>query len=200
MKKVGLAIAMAGSVLFAAQSASAATRVTDCNSGASCTIAFDGTSGTYGNANVTNQNFFDRYIFDLGDGLLSLMLTTTFSGADGGAQDIDFSVVRLNPPGTASNVNIPMVPTTDETYSLRNYAVSAGQYALRLEGSGASNLNASYAGTINFSATPAVPEPATWGMMILGFGVVGYAMRRGMRRSNEKFDAKIKRITYGTAA
>ena len=25
---------------------------------------------------------------------------------------------------------------------------------------------------------PAVPEPATWAMMILGFGVVGYAMRR----------------------
>jgi hypothetical protein len=27
-------------------------------------------------------------------------------------------------------------------------------------------------------ATPAVPEPATWGMMIVGLGAVGYAMRR----------------------
>lgn len=27
-------------------------------------------------------------------------------------------------------------------------------------------------------AAPAVPEPATWGMMLLGFGVVGYALRR----------------------
>lgn len=27
-------------------------------------------------------------------------------------------------------------------------------------------------------AVPAVPEPATWTMIILGFGVVGYAMRR----------------------
>lgn len=27
-------------------------------------------------------------------------------------------------------------------------------------------------------STAAVPEPATWAMMILGFGVVGYAMRR----------------------
>ena len=26
---------------------------------------------------------------------------------------------------------------------------------------------------------PAVPEPATWAMMLLGFGVVGFAMRRG---------------------
>jgi hypothetical protein len=28
------------------------------------------------------------------------------------------------------------------------------------------------------SATSAVPEPATWAMMLIGFGVVGYAMRR----------------------
>lgn len=31
---------------------------------------------------------------------------------------------------------------------------------------------------INFSVTAAVPEPATWAMMILGFGVVGGTMRR----------------------
>ena len=30
----------------------------------------------------------------------------------------------------------------------------------------------------NVRFTAAVPEPATWAMMILGFGVVGYAMRR----------------------
>ena len=28
------------------------------------------------------------------------------------------------------------------------------------------------------SATPPVPEPATWAMMLLGFGATGYAMRR----------------------
>ena len=31
---------------------------------------------------------------------------------------------------------------------------------------------------VGFTATSAVPEPATWGMMILGFGVVGIALRR----------------------
>ncbi|WP_241491775.1 PEPxxWA-CTERM sorting domain-containing protein [Sphingomonas endophytica] len=33
--------------------------------------------------------------------------------------------------------------------------------------------------TFNFeAATPAVPEPSTWMMLVLGFGVIGYAMRR----------------------
>lgn len=35
--------------------------------------------------------------------------------------------------------------------------------------------------TIGGSATPAVPEPATWAMMIAGFGAVGGAMRRRSR-------------------
>ena len=36
--------------------------------------------------------------------------------------------------------------------------------------------NGSFSASVASSA--AVPEPATWGMMILGFGVAGYAMRR----------------------
>ena len=33
------------------------------------------------------------------------------------------------------------------------------------------------------SGAPAVPEPATWGMMLLGFGAVGFQMRRWRKRS-----------------
>lgn len=33
----------------------------------------------------------------------------------------------------------------------------------------------------NFQPIAAVPEPATWGMMLLGFGGVGFAMRRGRK-------------------
>ena len=32
---------------------------------------------------------------------------------------------------------------------------------------------------------PAVPEPATWAMMLMGFGAAGYAMRRRRRRHGE---------------
>lgn len=46
----------------------------------------------------------------------------------------------------------------------------------------------------------AVPEPATWAMMIVGMSAVGFAMRRKMRESNAKFDAHIKAVTCGAAA
>lgn len=46
----------------------------------------------------------------------------------------------------------------------------------------------------------AVPEPATWAMMIFGFGAIGFSMRSAKRRSDEKFDAKIKRIAAGLEA
>jgi hypothetical protein len=42
-----------------------------------------------------------------------------------------------------------------------------------------SQLSATFTGNID---APAVPEPGTWGLMILGFAAVGLAVRRGRRR------------------
>jgi hypothetical protein len=56
-------------------------------------------------------------------------------------------------------------------------------------------------GTFSVTApNGAVPEPATWAMMILGMGAVGVAMRTAKRRSDKKFDAKIQQIAAGAAA
>ena len=38
--------------------------------------------------------------------------------------------------------------------------------------------------TANFSIMPAVPEPATWAMMLIGFGGMGLTMRR--RRNSQQ--------------
>jgi hypothetical protein len=51
------------------------------------------------------------------------------------------------------------------TLSVNDVAVTAG--------AGAQAVN----GQI-LTSTPAVPEPATWGMMLIGFGAIGAAMRR----------------------
>lgn len=38
-------------------------------------------------------------------------------------------------------------------------------------------------GYVTATATPAVPEPATWGMLLIGFGSVGFALRRRKARA-----------------
>jgi hypothetical protein len=53
--------------------------------------------------------------------------------------------------------------------TLASLGLRAGQYVFR---------SAADTVTLNIGATGAVPEPATWAMMILGMGAVGFAMRR----------------------
>jgi len=47
-----------------------------------------------------------------------------------------------------------------------------------LDGATASDIN-----QVRVTAIPAVPEPATWAMMLLGFGAVGASLRRRNRRT-----------------
>ena len=189
MRKAILSAAFALSALVAAQPAFAAATVQACGSGATgtCAITFNGTTGQYGNLTVTNSPFTDTYLFDLGNGTLSLDLTTTYANA---TQNINFSLVRVGTTG--SMVNVPFVLGTDETYRINNLAVTQGQYMLSLQGqraTGNSNsaFQASYTGNINFAATAAVPEPATWAMMLIGFGVVGSTMRRRKTTARVRF-------------
>lgn len=59
----------------------------------------------------------------------------------------------------------------NEDYRLDTGTLAAGNYTLTFVGSG----SGSFGGAVAFSA---VPEPSTWGMMLLGFGAIGFAMRR----------------------
>jgi hypothetical protein len=38
----------------------------------------------------------------------------------------------------------------------------------------------------NSGSTPGVPEPSTWAMMLLGFGAIGFAMRRRRQTSGDR--------------
>nr|WP_126174641.1 PEPxxWA-CTERM sorting domain-containing protein [Altericroceibacterium xinjiangense] len=63
------------------------------------------------------------------------------------------------------------------------------------EGTGFFLLNASNLDTVSlnlggassavvYSSVGVVPEPATWAMMLLGFGAIGFAMRKAKRKPN----------------
>ncbi|QDZ08930.1 hypothetical protein FPZ24_16815 [Sphingomonas panacisoli] len=45
-----------------------------------------------------------------------------------------------------------------------------------------------------------LPEAATWGMLLLGFGAVGFALRKAKALSDARFEEKIKRLAAGENA
>jgi hypothetical protein len=103
----------------------------------------------------------------------------TLTSSSSGGNDADFDAVYLTGGSIIGQLAIPEnMASTDpfEIFGLLGAGLAAGTYTLHLEGSSAGQ--GSFGGNIAFVA---VPEPATWGMMLLGFGVVGFAMRRRSR-------------------
>jgi len=66
-----------------------------------------------------------------------------------------------------------------EGWGLDDTLIAAGDWTLYINGK--NNRTGSLAGTITIQQ--AVPEPATWAMMIIGFGAVGFTLRRGRRKT-----------------
>ena len=86
---------------------------------------------------------------------------------------IDFTSAVLTGPGGPYDLTEGFDDGTTEFWSLSGLFLEAGQYTLTIDGN--NNATGSLGGTITITA---VPEPATWAMMLLGFGAAGYAMRR----------------------
>jgi len=117
------------------------------------------------------------------DGLTSGTISTNFTtGGDIG--NIDFISVLLN--GVAFTLT---GPGQFEFGSLGDLSVLAGLQTLVVNGTSAGA--GVYTGEITFVPTPAVPEPATWALMILGFAAIGAFMRRGSQNSGQRL-----RVTY----
>ncbi len=120
-------------------------------------------------------------------------LTFTF-GTPINAFGLDIATIARGFVGSSSGAFVLTVNGTPYTY---NYSGSSGFGFLGITTDTAfssltittSKVNDSLFDTVRFgtlaAATPAVPEPATWAMMIAGFGLVGGAMRR--RRTQVAF-------------
>lgn len=173
--KTLLAVGFAAGVLGAAANASAATIPVTVNMNAP---SADGTiSGTFTSNAITAPGPFDADIsWTWPVGFASVNISSTFLNGN----DINFTTVKFN--GTDLHL-ITGGNGTDEFRNLNGVGVLAGVQHLIVNGtftpSGDGIGQATFSGNLLF--TPgAVPEPATWAMMILGMGMVGYGLR--MRR------------------
>jgi hypothetical protein len=139
---------------------------------------------TFGYSNSSTTSPFSETVSWMNDlaGLYSLSLTTSAVTADG-PTDVDISAAFVTGTDIIGQIDLNPDPTnTDltETFRLLAQQLGAGTYTLTVEGT--RGEAGSYGGNVAFEAHPGdVPEPATWGLMLLGFGAIGWQLRR--RRS-----------------
>jgi hypothetical protein len=98
----------------------------------------------------------------------------------GGLANINFSQVYLDILDAAHTFTITQnADGTEKAVLVPPVNVGVGTHTIFVRGTLAGDIG-SYGATVNVAAAPGVPEPATWGMMILGMGMIGYGLR--MRR------------------
>jgi PEP-CTERM motif len=164
MKNVVLAATLAAAI-FGVASANAATVLT-------FTFSADGNSAVASfNSSGAGLSFSDLYTFTLPAGFASTSLT---SAAVNGTTDTAFTSVLLNSLVLTTNSS----GAIDEK-SLLNVPVPAGPNTLTVNGTSGGLY--SYGGNISFTKTLPVPEPASWALMIAGFGGLGAALRSKRR-------------------
>jgi hypothetical protein len=168
MKRLSLVMAAAAACLGLASPANATQ-----------TITITGPSGNFGDDEVVCGadataacEFTHTYDFLSPEGY-QLVSSTFTSVATNAMTDISFDYVWLN------GVEFDFLRTgVVEFATLLNQAlIEGGNNTITVKGSIGAGGNGAYTGTLSF-ANNAVPEPGTWAMMLLGFGAVGFAMRR----------------------
>jgi hypothetical protein len=161
MKKIAFAALVAAGTLAVAAPASAATyNFYEPSTG----------TGTFGNDEVSSDPFSDLFTFVVNT---RSSLSSSITSSRSGANDIDFTTITLTGPGGFSANYVERLAGTFELRTYGPQTIEAGTYTLSVNGN--SQGMAAYTGDFTLSAGP---EPATWALMILGFGAVGGAMRR----------------------
>lgn len=146
-------------------------------------------SATFGRSGIGNGtpaentpgDFTDIYTFTIPDSGVASGSITTNTSFLGSSTDLDltsvfFNGMQLFGSGVGQNevlfaTNVPIFAGALNTITINGFSRGNGSYGAR--GSFVP-LNA------------AIPEPGTWAMLVMGFGVLGFAIRR--RRTSYKVD------------
>jgi hypothetical protein len=144
-------------------------------------LIITGPSGTYGDDNVVCAagesppcDFSRTFTFPTPTDYNSVSLDIS-SILNGAGTDINFTSVMFN--GVSYNI---LSTGISEFRNLLSQPLTAGA-TNTITVTGTTAGNGAFSGTIALGSVPAVPEPATWGLMLLGFGAMGYSMRRRRR-------------------
>lgn len=174
-------LALAGALIFA-NAAHAA--IATCGSGT--TSISSGSTELFGHSFTSAQSFSDCYSFTLPTNKPGDVFGGTLKVDPLSFLDIEISSIALGGGGLLTT----LIDTTPGLFSFSG--LLGGTYQLVISGhvthgGGWDDLlpvPVGYAGALTFSTAiaPAVPEPSTWAMMILGFAGVGFiAHRRGSK-------------------
>ncbi|THD55551.1 FxDxF family PEP-CTERM protein [Phenylobacterium sp.] len=168
MKSVVIAATVAAALLAAASQASATQSITF------DPPAPDGSfSGMFGDTGLASGAFTDTFTFNMPTGVGGATISSEFTSDQ--MNNIDFTSVTFN----GQQFNIGSTGQV-EFRSLVGVPVTNGPQTVVV--SGTSGGNGSFAGTLSFALAGAtVPEPASWALMMMGFGGAG-ALIRARRR------------------
>lgn len=99
---------------------------------------------------------------------------TSSDFASNGAASKDFTVIGASLAAFIAGANSGTFDVSARTLTGLILSATGGNAAAVQQ----TNATSSFGIRYEYIAAPAVPEPATWMLMILGFGVVGYGLRR----------------------
>ena len=118
------------------------------------------------------QGAVDFLRFDFSQNLLSIVYPGAGGVGFGGPQGISFRDLTNAFTSATLLSNTSSAEFNQSKISLVNGLLTLDFGSSNVSGSGSIRI------ALNGGATPAVPEPATWAMMLMGFGAMGYAVRR----------------------
>jgi hypothetical protein len=136
-------------------------------------------AGAFFNTGLAAGTFTDTFTFTLPTSGLGSGTVTTSTTVVGSPTDVDFTSVFIN--GTSATITRLGAGAFEVAFA-NMVPITAG-ILNTLTVNGVSRGGGAYGGQLSFIPTAAIPEPATWAMMLVGFGMVGAATRYRRRSS-----------------
>ncbi|MBD8549002.1 FxDxF family PEP-CTERM protein [Sphingomonas sp. CFBP 8760] len=140
-------------------------------------------AGAFFNTGIAAGAFTDIFTFTLPANGFGSGTVTTSATLPGSANDLDFTSVFVN------DVAAQITRTEGGLFEVaftNNVPIVAGVLN-RIVVNGVSRGGGAYGGQATFSTVAAVPEAATWAMMLVGFGMIGAATRYRRRATNVRY-------------